>query len=57
MTSMKDAILRIVSTRERLDDEEIADILGIPPYQASVLLREMERDGIISRETRGEWKS
>lgn len=49
MTSLKADILRVVTAHPELDDEEIAAICGLVPFQASVLLRELEADGKILR--------
>lgn len=40
-------ILFVVTMRPGIDDEEIARSLGISAFEASLALREMERQGIV----------
>jgi DeoR/GlpR family transcriptional regulator of sugar metabolism len=45
----KASILKIVTLQPKLDDEEVAALLGIPTVTASKLLRELEAEGKIIR--------
>lgn len=43
----KCALLVVVTKEPSLDDEEIADRIGLPAVEVSRLLREMEDDGLV----------
>lgn len=47
--TLKQRIISIVKTNPGLDDEQIADRIGIVPFRASQILRRMEREGAIGR--------
>lgn len=46
---IKSAIVKLIETSPKLDDEEIGEAFGMPAVAASILLREMEADGLIRR--------
>lgn len=48
-SNLKIDILKTVAMYPGLDDEQIADLVGIVPFKASQFLRELEAEGKISR--------
>jgi Mn-dependent DtxR family transcriptional regulator len=49
ISDFKADILSLVTSHPALDDEQIARILGVTPFNASALLRELESAGLIKK--------
>ena len=47
ISDFKRDVLSTVKTRPGLDDEQIADLVGITPFEASKILRQLEAEGKI----------
>lgn len=45
--TLADKILTLLHERPGLDDEEIGDLVGITPFEASEVLRALEAAGMI----------